>query len=128
MLLIKVAVGLISFGCRYGSSGRLSGSHRHGTDDPVIVVARYPNLGRISARPNVSMYCKAQSGEPEPSLCSSTCCIPIVRHCEIETDRSNNVAGEGTREPDGPSPRRLFIGGLGGNDCPLVEGSFAKNS
>ena len=53
----------ISFGCHYGS-GR-----RRGADDPVIVVARYPNFGRIDARPVVSMYFEARSGEPERSLC-----------------------------------------------------------
>ena len=47
---------LISFGFRCGSGRRLGGSHRHGADDPVIVVARYPDFGRIVARPNVSMY------------------------------------------------------------------------
>ena len=46
----------ISFGCRCGSSRLLGGSHRHGVDDPVIVVARYPDFGRIVARRDVSMY------------------------------------------------------------------------
>ena len=33
---------LISFGCRCGSGLCLGGSHRHGADDSVIVVARIP--------------------------------------------------------------------------------------
>ena len=43
----------ISFGCRH------DGSRRHGVDDPVIVVARYPDFGRIAAHPDVNMYFKA---------------------------------------------------------------------
>ena len=59
----------ISFGCRCGSGRRLDGSHHHGAAHLVIVVARYPDSGRIAARPNVSMYSEARTGEPEPSLC-----------------------------------------------------------
>ena len=59
----------ISFGVRCGSTRRLGGSHRHGADDLVIVVDRYPDFGRIAARPDVSMYSEARSGEPERSLC-----------------------------------------------------------
>ena len=60
---------LISFGCRCGSGDRLGGSHRHNVDYPVSMVARYLDSGRIAARPNVSMYSEARTGEPEPSLC-----------------------------------------------------------
>ena len=47
---------LISFGCRYGSGRHPGGSHHHGATDPVIVVARSPEFGRIAARIDGSMY------------------------------------------------------------------------
>ena len=46
----------ISFGCRYGSGRHPGGSHHHGATDPVIVVARSPEFGRIAARIDGSMY------------------------------------------------------------------------
>ena len=39
----------ISFGCCYGSYRRHDGSHQDGVDDPVIMVARYPDFGKIAA-------------------------------------------------------------------------------
>ena len=53
----------ISFGCRCG------GNRRHGDDNPVIVVARYPDYGIIDARSVLSMYFEARSGEPERLSC-----------------------------------------------------------
>ena len=55
----------ISFGCRGGSGLRRDSNRRHDADDPVIVVARYPDYGRIDAHPAVSMYFEARSGELE---------------------------------------------------------------
>ena len=46
----------ISFGCRCGSGRRLDGSHHHGAAHLVIVVARYPDFGRIAACLDGSMY------------------------------------------------------------------------
>ena len=60
---------LIFFGYRCGNGRRLDSSHHHGADDLVIVVARYPDSGRIAVRPDESMYSWARSGEPGPSLC-----------------------------------------------------------
>ena len=50
---------LISFSCRCSSVLRLGGSHRHDADDPMIVVTRYPDSGRIDARPDVRIYFEA---------------------------------------------------------------------
>ena len=64
-LLCIVHVGIghgshpISFGFRCGSGRRLGGSHRHDADDPMIVVTRYPDSGRIDARPDVRIYFEA---------------------------------------------------------------------
>ena len=60
---------LISFGCRCGIGRRHGGSHRHRADDPVNVGARYPEYGMIDARPVVSLYFEARSGEPERPSC-----------------------------------------------------------
>ena len=59
----------ISFGCRFGNGRRLDGNRRHGVAYLVIMVARYPDSGRIATRPDESMYSWARSGEPGSSLC-----------------------------------------------------------
>ena len=45
----------VSFSCPCGSGRRRDDNLRHGADDPVTVVARYPDYGRIDARLSVSM-------------------------------------------------------------------------
>ena len=46
----------VSFSCPCGSGRRRDDNLRHGADDPVTVVARYPDFGRIVTRPDRSMY------------------------------------------------------------------------
>ena len=52
---------LITFGCHCGNGRCPDGSHPHSAHNPVIMVARYPDFGRIAARPDVNMYSEARS-------------------------------------------------------------------